>query len=69
MLSVCQSKGEWSSGDISVGLGLIVPQSKQVKINSPFLRRGLNCVLMLYIRDEAGLEKRGKGNCTYLFSK
>ena len=51
------------------GLGLIVPQSKQVKINGPFLRRGLNCVLMLYIRDEAGLEKRGKGNCTYLFSK
>lgn len=46
-----------------------MPQSKQVKINGPFLRRGLNCVLMLYIQDEAGLEKRGKGNYTYLFSK
>lgn len=46
-----------------------MPQNKQVKINGPFLRRGLNCVLMLYIQDEVGLEKRGKGNCTYLFSK
>lgn len=37
-----------------------MPQSKQVKINGPFLRGGLNCVLMLYIQDEVGLEKREK---------
>lgn len=32
-----------------------MPQSKQSKINGPF--RGINCVLMLYIQDEVGLEE------------